>query len=200
MSIKVTVIYHDTDTCVRAMADAVAAVAWNTGADIRLRRLPEAEPAAPRDGTKADPLATVGDLTWPDVVILGAPARDGDIVALLHRLTRSATASASDAAARDMRDSWQRRSCEQVFGVFVTSPAPDTRHGGLMRSFAIIRPRFPTDDDPHPRRSIATLTEPTTRASTTDDPTLLSLDLARIQTRRCVELAALLRADRVLVA
>lgn len=32
----------------------------------------------------------------------------------------------------------------------------------------------------------------------TGDPTLMSLDLVRIQTRRCVEIAAALRAERAL--
>ncbi|MGC0421106.1 hypothetical protein [Embleya sp. AB8] len=188
MSIKVTVIYRDTAPGVRALADAVAAVAWNTGADIRLRRLPETVGSEQqRDGTAADPPATGGDLSWADVVLLGAPARDGDVVGLLRRLSWSGAPS----------DEWGCRAEEQVFGVFVTTPEPGTRHGGLMRSFAIVHPPLVGDPEGGPQRSTATLAAEAAPSCGIADPTLLSLDLARIQTRRCVEIAAALREERV---
>ncbi|MEU0940204.1 hypothetical protein [Embleya sp. NPDC005971] len=213
MPIKVTVIYRDTAEGVRAQADAVAAVAWNTGADVRLRRLPGArtenpqpehpqgeDPKAEQPHTeqahadpKPDPPATARDLSWADVIVLGAPARDREVFALLRSLADSATASATESAAREMRNEWERRSAQQVFAVFVTTPAPGTRHGGLIHSFAITYRPAPGSPDPAPQRSITTLTP-----TPADDPTLLSLDLARIQTRRCVELAAALRAARTL--
>lgn len=198
MTIKVTVVYHDTVECVRALADAVAAVAWNTGAEVRLRRLAEAEsnlkPADPR----ADPPATARDLSWADVVVLGAPARDRDVVALLRRLSDSATAPATASAAREMRGAWERRTAEQVFGVFVTTPAPGTLHGGLMRSFGIVHRPAPGRCASEPERSVAVLPPATDLEGGTGDPTLMSLDLVRIQTRRCVEIAAALRAERAL--
>ncbi|MYS87358.1 hypothetical protein [Embleya scabrispora] len=194
MSIKVAVIYHDTAECVRALADAVAAVAWNTGAEVRLRRLPEATPDRPPTDAKADPPATARDLTWADVVVLGAPARDGDVVALLRRLADSAIGPATASAAREMRDEWERRTEQQVFGVFVTTPAPGTRHGGLMRSFGIVHRPASGDTRNGPERSVAAPAP----SGGTDDPTLLSFDLARTQTRRCVAIAAALRAERAL--
>ncbi|WP_331770985.1 hypothetical protein OG948_45965 (plasmid) [Embleya sp. NBC_00888] len=198
MTIKVTVVYHDTAECVRALADAVAAVAWNTGADVRLRRLPEAEPDPKPADPRADPPATARDLSWADVVVLGAPARDRDVVALLRRLSDSATAPATASAAREMRGAWERRTEEQVFGVFVTTPAPGTLHGGLMRSFGIVHRPAPGRCAREPERSVAILPPVTDLEGSTGDPTLMSLDLVRIQTRRCVEIAAALRAERAL--
>ncbi|MFI6580996.1 hypothetical protein [Embleya sp. NPDC050493] len=198
MSIKVAVIYHDTAECVRALADAVAAVAWNTGAEVRLRRLPEPTPDRPPTDAKADPPATTRDLTWADVVVLGAPARDGDVVALLRRLADSATAPATAPAAHEMRDEWERRTEQKVFGVFVTAPAPGTLHGGLMRSFGIVYRPVTGDSTSRPKHSVAAPTPASPPAGGTEDPTMLSFDLARTQTRRCVEIAATLRAERTL--
>lgn len=77
-------------------------------------------------------------------------------------------------------------------------PEPGSAHGGLLRSFAIVYPRPAEGLGSGPQRSVATLAA--ALPGGTGDPTLLSLDLARQQTRRCVEIAAELRAEGAVAA
>lgn len=85
--LKTAVIYYSATGSVYAMAEAAAKAAEHAGSDVRLRKVRELAPAeaiASNEGWSAHaqqtqdvPEATLDDLEWADVVILGAPTRFG---------------------------------------------------------------------------------------------------------------------------
>ncbi len=89
MSTRIAVIYYSSTGYVHALAQAVAEGAAETGAEVRLRRVPELAPAsaiesnpawkAHVDATHAEvPEASVEDLDWADGYALGTPTRFGN--------------------------------------------------------------------------------------------------------------------------
>jgi NAD(P)H dehydrogenase (quinone) len=85
--VKAAIIYYSATGTVHALAQAAAEGAQQAGAEVRLRRVPE---LAPPSAISANPawqehheassniaLATLDDLGWADVVLIGAPTRFG---------------------------------------------------------------------------------------------------------------------------
>jgi NAD(P)H dehydrogenase (quinone) len=95
MSLKVAVIYYSSTGNVHALAEAVAEGAAETGAEVRLRRVPELAPpeaidSNPRwrahaDATAHIPVATHDDLRWADAYAFGTPARYGNVSSQLKQ-------------------------------------------------------------------------------------------------------------------
>ncbi|MFD3331303.1 NAD(P)H:quinone oxidoreductase [Streptomyces sp. NPDC058700] len=95
MSVKVAVIYYSATGTVHQLAQAVAEGAEKTGAEVRLRRVPElapdtaidANPAwrAHLDATGDVEVATLDDLEWADAYALGSPTRFGNVAAQLKQ-------------------------------------------------------------------------------------------------------------------
>jgi NAD(P)H dehydrogenase (quinone) len=81
------VIYYSATGGVHAMAETAAKAAEAAGAEVRLRKVRELAPRRPSPATRAGPStgcrrqdlpeATLDDLEWADVIILGAPTRFG---------------------------------------------------------------------------------------------------------------------------
>src|SRR5690349_22060418 len=79
---KISIIYYSATGHVAEIAREMATVAEKAGAEVRLRRVdvPGREPA------DADvPVATADDLLWADGVLMGTPARFGNIAGELKR-------------------------------------------------------------------------------------------------------------------
>jgi NAD(P)H dehydrogenase (quinone) len=95
MGAKVAVIYYSATGNVHALAEAIAEGAASTGAEVRLRRVPELAPDAAIDANpawrahvEATPhieVATPDDLVWADAYALGSPTRYGNIAAQLKQ-------------------------------------------------------------------------------------------------------------------
>src|SRR5262249_53874082 len=87
MSVNVAVIYYSATGTVFALAKAAATAAEKAGAEVRLRKVRELAPEeaiASNEGwaqhvqaTQHVVEATLDDLEWADVVILGTPTRFG---------------------------------------------------------------------------------------------------------------------------
>jgi NAD(P)H dehydrogenase (quinone) len=86
--VNAAVIYYSSTGTVHALARAVVEGAEQAGADVRLRKVPE---TAPREAIESNPAwsehardtadvlhASLEDLAWADVVVLGTPARFGN--------------------------------------------------------------------------------------------------------------------------
>ncbi|MGK4906656.1 flavodoxin family protein [Streptomyces albus] len=97
---RVTVVHHAEGTAVRTLAQECAAGARDTGAQVRLRRVPDPSAGGPpADGAQngqrhperatagwgapRPPVVTTEDLAWADAVIFGAPSRLGTLSAPL---------------------------------------------------------------------------------------------------------------------
>lgn len=80
---KIAVIYYSATGTVRALAHAVAEGAAEVGADVRLRRVAEAEPGQgpPDDADRAE----IADLAWADAYAFGTPTRFGAPAAQLKQ-------------------------------------------------------------------------------------------------------------------
>jgi NAD(P)H dehydrogenase (quinone) len=90
---NVSVIYYSSTGTNAALAKAVAEGASSSGAEVRVRLVPET--VAPEiikqnakwqafvDATQAEPKATVYDLEWADAVVFGSPTRYGNVTAQL---------------------------------------------------------------------------------------------------------------------
>ncbi|MFK8909852.1 NAD(P)H:quinone oxidoreductase [Streptomyces sp. YS-3] len=95
MSAKVAVIYYSSTGNVHQLAKGIAEGAEKTGAEVRLRRVPELAPDAAIDSnpawrahvedTKGVEVATLDDLEWADAYALGSPTRFGNIAAQLKQ-------------------------------------------------------------------------------------------------------------------
>jgi NAD(P)H dehydrogenase (quinone) len=87
MSIKCAVIYYSATGTTYKLARAIEEGAREAGAEVRVLKVKELAPeeaiasnagwSAHRLETQAVPEATLGDLEWADVVILGSPTRYG---------------------------------------------------------------------------------------------------------------------------
>jgi NAD(P)H dehydrogenase (quinone) len=96
MAAKIAVIYYSATGNVHQLADAIAEGARETGAEVRLRRVPELAPeeaiqqnqawAAHRDATRdAVDEAEIEDLRWADGFAFGTPTRFGNPAAQLKQ-------------------------------------------------------------------------------------------------------------------
>lgn len=93
--VKVSIIYYSSTGTVDAMARHAAAMAEKAGADVRLRQVAELAPDSAVEAnedwvehveaTEDEPTATVEDLTWADVVLLGTPTRFGNVASQLKQ-------------------------------------------------------------------------------------------------------------------
>jgi len=125
-ALKVSVIYYSATGNVDAMARHLAEAAESNGAVVRLRQVPELAPdeaieanedwLAHREATAEEPDATVDDVTWADVVLLGTPTRFGNIASQLKQYLDS------------MGREWQRGElADKVYAGFTST---QTAHGG----------------------------------------------------------------------
>ncbi|WP_433593682.1 NAD(P)H:quinone oxidoreductase [Nocardia sp. CA-145437] len=95
MLVKVAVIYYSATGTVHALAQAVAAGAEASGAEVRVRRVAELAPAAAidqnplwrkhADATRSVPEASLEDLAWADALAFGTPTRFGAPAAQLKQ-------------------------------------------------------------------------------------------------------------------
>ncbi|GAB2441646.1 NAD(P)H:quinone oxidoreductase [Nocardia tengchongensis] len=95
MLVKVAVIYYSATGTVHALAQAVAAGAAASGAEVRLRRVAELAPGSAidqnplwrkhSDATAAIPEASLEDLAWADALAFGTPTRFGAPAAQLKQ-------------------------------------------------------------------------------------------------------------------
>lgn len=93
--VKVAIIYYSSTGTVDAMARHAAAMAEKQGAEVRLRHVAELAPpdaieanqdwAQHVEELKSEPAATVEDLLWADVVLLGTPTRFGNVASQLKQ-------------------------------------------------------------------------------------------------------------------
>ncbi|MEU5262641.1 NAD(P)H:quinone oxidoreductase [Amycolatopsis sp. NPDC021455] len=93
MSTRILVVYYSSTGNTAALAESLAAGARETGADVRVRTVPETVPADaiaqnPRwqawiDAGPHHELATLGDLEWADGLAAGSPTRFGGPAAQL---------------------------------------------------------------------------------------------------------------------
>ena len=118
---KVLVLYHSAYGHIEQMAEAVAAGARETGAEVALRRVPETVPdeIAQKAHFKLDqaaPVATVAELEQYDAIIIGAGTRYGRMPSQM-------------AAFLDQTGGlWARGALNGKIGAAFTSTA--TQHGG----------------------------------------------------------------------
>ncbi|MFE5285037.1 NAD(P)H:quinone oxidoreductase [Nocardia sp. NPDC056611] len=95
MLVKVAVIYYSATGTVHTLAQAVAAGAEASGAEVRVRRVAELAPAAAidqnplwrkhADATRSVPEASLEDLAWADALAFGTPTRFGAPAAQLKQ-------------------------------------------------------------------------------------------------------------------
>ncbi|MEV0462888.1 NAD(P)H:quinone oxidoreductase [Nocardia tengchongensis] len=95
MLVKVAVIYYSATGAVHALAQAVAAGAAASGAEVRLRRVAELAPGSAidqnplwrkhSDATASVPEASLEDLAWADALAFGTPTRFGAPAAQLKQ-------------------------------------------------------------------------------------------------------------------
>lgn len=173
--VAVAVIYYSLTGNVRAMAEAAAGAAADTGCEVRLLPVDQASTA---------------DLEWAEVVLFGTPTRFGTLSAEIKQFI--------DGAGR----LWQQgRLADKVYGAFVSS---SSAHGGqetTIQNFTtifshwggiIVPPGFTApiqfrSGNPHGASHVSA------KGSAPDQ---VSLDAARYQAARAVEVAAALRAGR----
>lgn len=96
---NVAVIYYSATGTVHALAEAVAAGAWQAGAEVRFRRVAELAPAvaiesdpawqAHYEATADIDVATIDDVRWADALAFGSPTRFGNVSAPLKQFLDS---------------------------------------------------------------------------------------------------------------
>lgn len=124
--IKVAVIYYSSTGNTHRMAEAVAEGAQETGAEVRLRPVPELAPEsaiaqnaawkAHHEATKEMPKASLDDLSWADAIIFGTPTRYGLVASQLKQFIDTTGGLWS-----------QGKLANKTAGAFVTAGNP---HGG----------------------------------------------------------------------
>lgn len=94
-AVKAAIIYYSQTGSVHKLAEAIKQGAEGAGAEVRLLKVRELAPeeaiasnagwAAHREETQHVPEATLADLEWADVIILGSPTRYGNITSQLKQ-------------------------------------------------------------------------------------------------------------------
>lgn len=98
-STKVAIVYYSATGNVHRLAEAYAAGAEKTGAEVRLLQVAELAPAEAiasnpaweqhRSATADIPVVTADDIRWADAVALGSPTRFGNVAAQLKQFLDS---------------------------------------------------------------------------------------------------------------
>lgn len=125
-AVKVSVIYYSSTGIGAEIANTLVAEAEASGAQVRLRRVPELAPDSAIDSnpawranveaTRSVPEATSDDVVWADAVIFGSPTRFGNIAAQLKQYIDT------------LGGEWaQGRLADKVYSGFTSS---STAHGG----------------------------------------------------------------------
>ena len=123
---RLAVIYYSATGHLHAMAQRLAATGERSGAEVRLRQVPELAPAEAIasnaawsqhfDSTKDEPKATAEDIVWADAVLLGTPTRYGNVASQLKQFLDT------------LGPQWQRGElADKAYAGFVASM---TAHGG----------------------------------------------------------------------
>ena len=123
---NVAVIYYSSTGTVDAMARRAAQAAEKEGAEVRLCHVAETAPREAiernddwvehREDVEADPVATLDDLDWADVVLFGSPTRYGSISSQLQAFLDTTGPL------------WAKgRLADKVYAAFTAS---QTEHGG----------------------------------------------------------------------
>lgn len=201
--VRVSIIYYSATGTVHALANAAAEGAEKAGAEVRLRKVPELAPPqaiasnpawqAHAEATADVVEATLDDLDWADVVLLGTPTRYGTPASQLKQFIDTTGPI------------WvQGRLAGKVYGAF-TSAAHT--HGGIESTLlalsnvfyhwggVIVPPGF-TDavkfqhGNPYGSSHVAA----------GDPPGETELEAARYQARRAVEIAEALKAGQSLLS
>lgn len=97
---KVAVIYYSSTGAVHRLAQAIGEGAASTGAEVRVRHVPELAPTdaiasnpdwqAHYDSVKGGAFATLDDLAWADAYVLGTPTRFGNVSSQLKQFIDTA--------------------------------------------------------------------------------------------------------------
>ena len=138
MSTRILVVYYSSTGNTAALAESLATGARETGADVRVRTVPETVPA---DVVAQNPrwqawagsgphheLATLGDLEWADGLAVGSPTRFGGPAAKLKSYLDSTGGP------------WAKgKLSDKVAKAFTTA---STRHGGLESTLLAINNVF----------------------------------------------------------
>jgi len=138
VSTRILVVYYSSTGNTAALAGSLAAGARETGADVRVRTVPETVPADaiarnPRwqawvDAGPHHELATLGDLEWADGLAVGSPTRFGGPAAQLKSYLDSTGGL------------WaQGKLADKVATSFTTA---STAHGGLESTLLAINNVF----------------------------------------------------------
>jgi len=201
--INVAIIYYSATGTIRTLAEAAAEGAEKAGAAVRLAKVAETAPQAAVEAraewaehlaaTAATPLATHDDLTWADVLLFGAPTRFGNPASQLRAFLETTGPL------------WfQGLLADKVYSAFTAS---NTAHGGQESTILALANTFyhwggilvpPGYTDPVQFRS----GNPYGTSHVTGDgaPGEVALEAARHQARRCVAVAAALKAGREVLA
>lgn len=201
ITVNVSIIYYSSTGNVHALATAAAEGAEKAGAEVRLRKVAELAPAeaiasnpewqAHVDQTRDVPEASLDDLDWADVVLLGSPTRFGLVASQLKQFIDTAGPL------------WlPGKLAGKVYGAFTST---STAHGGqestllsLMHIFhhwggIVVAPGF-TDPiqfqlgNPYGASHVSN--------NNATPPGDVELEAARYQARRAVGVAAALIAGR----
>jgi NAD(P)H dehydrogenase (quinone) len=138
VSTRILVVYYSSTGNTAALAESLAAGARETGADVRVRTVPETVPAeaiaqnrrwqAWIDSGPHHALATLDDLRWADGLAVGSPTRFGGPAAQLKSYLDSTGGL------------WaQGKLADKVATSFTTA---STRHGGLESTLLAINNVF----------------------------------------------------------
>lgn len=197
--VNAAIIYYSATGTVHALSQAAAEGAEKAGADVRLRRVAE---LAPPEAISAKPAwaqhlrdtadvieASLDDLDWADVVLLGTPTRFGNPSSQLRAFIDTTGPL------------WiQGRLAGKVYSAFTAS---NTAHGGQESTLLALGNTFyhwggiivpPGYTDPIQ----LTLGNPygTSHVAGGGPPDDVALEAARHQARRAVDTAAALKAGR----
>jgi NAD(P)H dehydrogenase (quinone) len=194
MSINVAVIYYSATGTVFEMAKTAATVAEKAGAEVRLRKVRELAPdeaiaanqgwAEHAEATQHVVEASLADLDWADVIMLGAPTRYGLPAAQLKQFIDTTGPLWS-----------QGRLVNKVATSFTAS---STRHGGQESTILALNNTFyhwgsiivpPGYGDPVQFQAGNPYGSSHTSNNGADMPGELELSAIEFQTKRAVEVA-----------
>ncbi|CAA9383347.1 MAG: NAD(P)H dehydrogenase (quinone), Type IV [uncultured Pseudonocardia sp.] len=201
MTVNAAVIYYSATGGVHSMAETAAKAAEAAGAEVRLRKVRELAPeeaiasnegwAEHRLQTQDLPEATLDDLEWADVIMLGAPTRFGLPAAQLKQFIDSTGPL------------WGAGKLVDKVATSFTSAA--TAHGGQETTITALNNTFyhwgaiivaPGYADPVQFAAGNPYGASHTSNNGTVPPTQEALDSVAFQARRAVGVAELLKAGR----